>query len=120
MLCGSSPALTITGLGMTLSDTSPSPISRPAVRRNDSSRSSSAVSASSSPGVSRPVTPRSLARTIISGMAASRQVTSTPSMTSMRCPVGKTEPVTAPQASRKFSRIGAAVPATPSMRASPS
>ena len=60
--------------------------------------------------------PRSAARTIISGMAASMQVTSTPSMTSMRWPVGNTEPVTAPQASRKFSRIGAAVPATPSMR----
>ena len=52
---------------------------------------------------------------ITSGIAASMQVTSSPSMTSMRCPVGNTEPVTAPQASRKFSRIGAAVPATPSM-----
>jgi hypothetical protein len=109
----------ITGLGMTFSVTSPSPISRPAVRRNDSSRSSRVLSASSWSGVSRPVTPMSLARMIISGMAASRQVTSTPSMTSMRCPVGKTEPVTAPQASRKFSRIGAAVPATPSIRAAP-
>ncbi len=33
---------------------------------------------------------------------------------------GNSEPVTAPQASRKFRRIGAAVPATPSMRVSPS
>ncbi|EWS65042.1 hypothetical protein Y695_01712 [Hydrogenophaga sp. T4] len=61
-----------------------------------------------------------MARNIIRGMAASMQVTSRPSMVSMRCPVGKSCPVTAPQASRKFSSTGAAVPATPSMRASPS
>jgi hypothetical protein len=76
--------------------------------------------ASSAAGFSRPVTPRSPARTIISGMAASMHVTWTPSIVSMRVPVGKTCPVTEPHASRKLSRIGAAVPATPSMRASPS
>ena len=54
-----------------------------------SRRSSSARSASSSAGVSRPLRPRSRARTIISGIAASMQVTSRPSMTSMRRPVGK-------------------------------
>ena len=57
---------------------------------------------------------------IISGIAASMQVMATPSITSMRCPVGNTEPVTAPQASRKSSWIGAAVPATPSMEVLPS
>ena len=57
---------------------------------------------------------------IISGIAASMQVMGTPSITSMRRPVGNTEPVTAPQASRKSRWIGAAVPATPSIEVSPS
>ena len=35
-------------------------------------------------------------------------------------PVGNSDPVIAPQASRKFRRIGAAVPATPSMLVEPS
>jgi hypothetical protein len=55
------------------------------------------------------------ARTITSGIAASMHVTGMPSIVSMRLPVGKSDPVTAPQASRKSRRIGAAVPATPSM-----
>ena len=46
-------------------------------------------SASSSAGASRPVRPRSPARMITSGIAASMQVTSTPSIMSMRLPVGK-------------------------------
>ena len=58
--------------------------------------------------------------TIIKGMAASMQVTSMPSIFSMRCPVGNNCPVTAPQASKKLSNTGAAVPTTPSMRAEPS
>ena len=89
MLWSSSPSLAITGLGTTLFETSPSPIASPAAHRRASMRSSSARSASSSAGVSRPLSPRSPARTIISGMAASMQVTCRPSITSMRCPVGK-------------------------------
>ncbi len=120
MLWSSSPPLTSTGFGTTLLPTSPRPIIAPAVRRNASSRSSSGVLASSSTGDSRPVTPRSRARTIIIGIAASMQVTSMSSTTSMRLPVGNSAPVTAPQASRNSRRIGAAAPATPSMRADPS
>ena len=87
----------------------PGPSDAPAWRRSVSSRSQQGRRwRPARPGVSRPLTPRSAARTIISGMAASMQVSSTPSMTSMRRPVGNTWPVTAPQASRKFSRIGAA------------
>ena len=120
MLSASSPSLAITGLGMTLSETSPRPIASPAARRRASMRSSSERSASSSVGVSRPLRPSPCACTITSGMAASMQVTCTPSIVSMRLPVGNSEPVTAPQASRKSRRIGAAVPATPSIPVSPS
>jgi hypothetical protein len=120
MLSGVSPSLTRTGLGTTLFETSPSPIIRPACRRSVSSLCSRAALASSSTGLSRPLAPSSRAQTIINGIAASMQVTGMPSMTSMRQPVGKTWPVTEPQASRKSRWMGAAVPATPSMRASPS
>src|SRR5277367_6149535 len=81
-----------------------------------SSRSSSEALASSSTGVSLPATSRSPARTIISGIAASMQLASMPPMRSMRRPVGNSDPVTAPQASRKLKRMGAALPATPSIR----
>ena len=60
----------------------------PSPRRRRSARPRcapcSARSASSSAGVSRPLRPRSRARTITSGIAASMQVTCKPSITSMR------------------------------------
>ena len=52
-------------------------------------------------------------------MPLSMHVTSTPSKRSMRFPVGSSEPQTEPAVSRKLMLIGAAVPGTPSMRASP-
>ena len=57
---------------------------------------------------------------IITGIAMSTQLTSTPSMTSQTLPVGSSLPVTAPFASRKVRLIGAAASATPSIRVPPS
>ena len=56
---------------------------------------------------------------MIIGIATSMQVTSMPSITSRRLPVGSSLPDTEPTTSMKLSTIGAAVPGTPSMRASP-
>ena len=53
-------------------------------------------------------------------MAASTQLTSTPRMRSRRLPVGNNAPVLEPTTSMKLSRIGAALPGTPSMTAPPS
>ncbi len=53
------------------------------------------------------------------GMPLSMHVTSMPSKRSMRCPVGNSDPHTEPAVSRKLMLIGAAVPGTPSIRASP-
>ena len=56
---------------------------------------------------------------MIIGMATSMQVTSTPSMTSRRLPVGSILPDTEPTTSMKLRMIGAAVPGTPSMLSVP-
>ena len=53
-------------------------------------------------------------------MPLSMQVTSTPSITSAAFPVGSRAPQVDPAASGKFWSTGAAVPGTPSIRASPS
>ncbi len=60
---------------------------------------------------------RASART---GMPLSISVTATPSISSTARPVGSSAPHMEPAASVKESAIGAAVPGTPSMRASPS
>ena len=56
---------------------------------------------------------------MIIGIATSMQVTSMPSITSRTLPVGSILPEIEPTTSMKFRMIGAAVPGTPSMRASP-
>ena len=66
-----------------------------------------------------PVSPKSFARIMIIGIATSMQVTSMPSITSRTLPVGSILPEIEPTTSMKFRMIGAAVPGTPSMRASP-
>jgi hypothetical protein len=55
----------------------------------------------------------------IIGIAQSMQVTSIPSMLSRGLPVGKSLPVRAPAASINVKAIGAALPGTPSIEASP-
>ena len=85
-----------------------------------STLATSAAFASSCAGDSAPVTPRSDARTMITGMPLSMQVTSIPSKVSVTAPVGSSEPLLEPATSRNSSAMGAAVPGTPSMRASPS
>ena len=57
---------------------------------------------------------------MITGMPLSMQVTSIPSKVSVTAPVGSSEPLLEPATSRNSSAMGAAVPGTPSMRASPS
>jgi hypothetical protein len=52
-------------------------------------------------------------------MPLSMQVTSTPSMTSTTFPVGSRAPQELPAVSLKVTGMAAAVPGTPSMRASP-
>ena len=52
-------------------------------------------------------------------MPLSMQVTSTPSKTSTKCPVGSRDPHTEPAVSRKLMFTAEAVPGTPSMRAVP-
>ena len=83
-------------------------------------RAFNSVSASSASRVSVPVRPRSLARIKTTGMPLSISVTATPSISSTARPVGSSAPHMEPAASEKVSAIGAAVPGTPSMRASPS
>ncbi len=101
--------------------TSPRFISRPAASRTRSTRAFSSASASSSSGASWPVLPKSDARITTTGMPLSISVASTPSTTSRALPVGSSAPpVLEPAMSRKSITIGAAVPGTPSMRASPS
>ena len=57
---------------------------------------------------------------ITTGIARSMQLASTPSITSVKRPVGSRLPVIAPIASRNVSLTGAAGSGTPSMRVSPS
>ena len=64
--------------------------------------------------------PRSSARITTTGMPLSMQVTSMPSIASTAEPVGSSEPQLEPATSRNSIGIAAAVPGTPSMRASPS
>ncbi|MNP26181.1 hypothetical protein D3C76_1190240 [compost metagenome] len=111
---------TRTGLGITMSLTSPRPIARPALSRKNSRRCMNALSASNSAGLSSPRLPSWLASTISIGIAMSMHVTAMPSIMSRGCPVGKSFPVLLPAASRKVSCTGAAVPGTPSMAVSPS
>jgi hypothetical protein len=57
---------------------------------------------------------------MMTGMPLSIQVSSMPSSSSFTAPVGSNAPQLEPATSRNSSAIGAAVPGTPSMRASPS
>ena len=93
----------------------------PAASRTRSTRAFSSASASSSSGDSCAVLPKSDARMTTTGMPLSMSVHSTPSTVSRALPVGNSAPpVLEPAMSRKSITIGAAVPGTPSMRASPS
>ena len=66
-----------------------------------------------------PSVPRMPPSSTMTGMPLSISVTSTPATRSTTLPVGSSAPQTEPAASRKSMAIGAAVPGTPSMRASP-
>ncbi len=99
--------------------TSPSPMSFPACRRSDCTRSRSPSSAASSSCGSYPVMPRSEAAATTTGMPLSTHVTSTPSITSTSRPVGSRPPVAEPAVSSNPSTTAAAVPGTPEMAVPP-
>jgi hypothetical protein len=100
-------------------DTSPRPISCPALHRNASTRSSSAASPASCSCGSSPVSPNDSAMATTTGIPLSTQVTSMPSTESRTFPVGSRLPVVDPSVSVNVSTTGAAVPGTPAMATSP-
>ena len=109
---------TIVILGTDLSATSPRFIIGPALSRIVSRLSRNSALASSTCGVSSPVMPRADAASTTQGMPLSINVRN-PSIISTGLPVGNNA-AGGTAVSAKLMGTGAAVPCTPSMRASPS